>query len=84
MSGLTWRAMVAASASNPEIAARVKHFSYRVPLEFYDYQEDIDARHNRIDDPELQETIERHRAKLVRWMRDTNDPQFQTFQEATR
>jgi len=47
-------------------------------------QKDIDARHNRIDDPELQETIERHRAKLVRWMRDTNDPQFQTFQEATR
>jgi N-sulfoglucosamine sulfohydrolase len=84
MSGLTWRAMVAASKSDPVIAARVKHFSYRVPLEFYDYQEDIDARHNLIDDRELQETIDAYRTKLMELMRDTNDPQLKDFAKLAR
>ena len=41
--GLTWNAMVSAAESDPAVAARVKHFQYRVPLEFYDYQQDPDA-----------------------------------------
>ncbi|MEK6238552.1 MAG: sulfatase, partial [Planctomycetales bacterium] len=55
--GLTWRAMTAAAKSDPKIAARVKFYSYRTPLEFYDYQQDPHALNNLIDDPASQERV---------------------------
>ena len=73
MSGLTWKAMVAAAKTNPQIAARVKHFSHRTPLEFYDYEQDPDALSNRIDDAEIQETVAAYRARLAQWMKSTGD-----------
>ena len=84
MSGLTWRAMVRAAESAPAIAARVRHYSYRVPFEFYDYQEDPDALRNRIDDPALQETIRTHREKLAERMRSTGDHELRNYEQAVR
>lgn len=78
-SGLSWRAMVAAAKEDDKIAARVKHFSYRVPLEFYDYREDPDALHNLIDDPAVQDEIETLTAKLLDHMQSTGDPQLAAF-----
>ena len=79
--GLTWRAMVAAAKTDPKIAARVKHFAYRVPLEFYDYQQDPDALHNLIADPEMKLHVYSLTAELLLHMQATNDPQFAAFKQ---
>ena len=73
MSGLTWNAMVDAAETDPAISARVKHFQYRVPIEFYDYEKDADALNNLINDPASQELIQSYRVKLAEFMRTTGD-----------
>ena len=72
--GLTWNAMVDAAQTNPAVAARVKHFQYRVPFEFYDYEKDPDALNNLINDPASKELIQSYRSKLAESMRATDDP----------
>ena len=73
MKGLTWKAMVSAAESDPAVAARVKHFRYRVPLEFYDYARDPDALDNRIHDPEARDVIQAYALRLGEFMRSTGD-----------
>ena len=73
MKGLTWKAMVSAAESDPALAARVKHFRYRVPLEFYDYEQDPDALDNRIHDPEAGDVIQAYALRLGDFMRSTGD-----------
>lgn len=73
-SGLTMRAMRRAAESDPEVAARVRLFLYRVPEEFYDIREDPDALHNLAGDPERAETIEHYREILRAHLRATEDP----------
>ncbi len=73
MKGLTWNAMVSAAESDTTVAARVKHFQYRVPLEFYDYAQDPDALDNRIHDPKARETIRALALRLGEFMRSTGD-----------
>ncbi len=80
-SGRTWRAMTAAANSDPRIAARVKHFAYRVPWEFYDYEKDPDALQNLIEDPASQERIKCLTAKMLDYMQTTNDPQLAAMKE---
>ena len=63
--------MLAAAATDPGIAARVEFFSYRVPEEFYDYQEDPNALRNLIDDPAMQGRIEAFRARMLEFMQRT-------------
>ena len=80
--GLTMKAMRAAAAKDPQIAARVKLFLYRVPEELYDYANDPDALHNLAGDPAHRETLRRLRGELLEWMKLTEDPQrgeYQTF-----
>jgi N-sulfoglucosamine sulfohydrolase len=71
--GLTMNAMLQAAENDENIAARVKHFLYRVPEEFYDYEKDPDALHNLIDDPAMQGKIEALRARLIEHMKRTRD-----------
>jgi len=73
MKGLTWNAMVSAAESDPTVAARVRHFQYRVPLEFYDYAQDPDALANRIHDPQARDTIQALALRLGEFMRSTSD-----------
>ena len=80
-SGLTWRAMTAAAEKDPAIAARVKHFAHRTPLEFYDYQQDPDALNNLIDDPASQDRIKEFSGKMLDYMRSTGDPQLAAFKK---
>jgi N-sulfoglucosamine sulfohydrolase len=78
--GLTMNAMTEAARTNPQIAARVKHFLYRTPEEFYDYERDPDARHNLIDDPNYRDKIDEFRQRLLEHLKSTGDPQLKAFQ----
>jgi N-sulfoglucosamine sulfohydrolase len=71
---LTMKAMGKASKRDPDVAARLKHFMYRVPEEFYDYEKDPDALHNLIDAPAMQGRIRAFRVKLLDHMERTEDP----------
>ena len=79
MAGLTFNAMCAAAETDPEIRARVELFRHRVPEEFYDYENDPDAKHNLIDDPAYQEQIAHFRQLLEANMEKTNDPVLEPF-----
>ena len=79
--GLSWNAMVSAAESDPAVAARVRHFQYRVPLEFYDYQQDPDALNNRIHDPEAKDTIQAYALRLGEFMRSTGDFALSDFEK---
>ena len=72
-SGLTFKAMRAAAETNPQVAARVRLFQYRVVEEFYDFENDPDALHNLISDPSYRKDIEMMRKELLEWMKRTND-----------
>jgi len=80
-SGLTFRAMQKAAGTNPEIAARVKLFEYRVPEEFYDLKKDPGALNNLIDEPDYQNEIQEMRDVLENRMKRTNDPLLKPFRE---
>ncbi len=79
MAGLTWKSMVAAGAKDEAVAARVKHYSLRTPLEFYDYSEDPDALNNLIDDPESQQLVKQFKDRLKTLMQKYNDPQLDAY-----
>ena len=81
--GKTMAAMQAAARTNPEIAARIELFRYRVPEEFYDLEQDPDCLHNLIDKPDQQETIEALQAQLVAHMKRTGDPMLKAFLNRT-
>ncbi|HSG70095.1 MAG TPA: sulfatase [Planctomycetaceae bacterium] len=72
-SGLTMKAMRNAARTDPEIAARVQHFLYRTPEEFYDYENDPSALRNLIDDPKYQTEIQSFRRQLREQMTATGD-----------
>ncbi len=79
-SGLTMKAMRTAAETDDKIAARVQHFLYRTPQEFYDYENDPDALHNLIDEPKYKDEVERMRRWLLDHMKETSDPTLQAFQ----
>ena len=70
-----------AAKTNPRIAARVTLFQYRVPEEFYDYENDPAALHNLIDDPRDRDTINRFRTRMRKRMRRLGDPLLPVFRK---
>ncbi len=79
-SGLTFKAMQAAAVNDPAIAARVRFFQYRVVKEFYDFKNDPDGLHNLIDEPRHKKEIDEMRRQLLQWMKDTDDPALEAFE----
>ncbi len=79
--GRTWRAMQAAAADRPDIAARAALFTYRVAEELYDFGADPDALHNLIDDPAYAEPKRRLTDALEQWMVDTDDVALDAFRQ---
>ena len=73
MSGLTWRAMLEAAKSDPEIRRRCELYSLRMPEEYY-VRDDAGQRDNRIDDPACRPRIEELRARLQKHLTETQDP----------
>lgn len=74
MMGLTWRALNTAGSGDAAIAARVEHYSHRVPEELYDFERDEDALVNLVDDSTRADLLARKRAELRAWMERTGDP----------
>jgi N-sulfoglucosamine sulfohydrolase len=81
--GKTMAAMQMAAKTDPQIAARIELFRYRVPEELYDLEHDPDCLHNLIDEPDHRATVESLQAQLVAHMQRTNDPMLKAFQHRT-
>lgn len=77
--GLTMKAMRQAAMTNPEIAARVKLFLYRVPEELYDYEKDPDARNNLAKNPRYKKVLTEMRAEMQKRMKSLKDPLSETY-----
>ena len=77
--GLTMKSMYRAAETDAVIAKRVRHFLFRTPEEFYDYQQDPAVRVNLIDDPSYQDLIRQRRALLRQHMQETGDPQLDRY-----
>ena len=72
--------MVNLAAGDSTIAARLNHFHHNTLEEFYDYENDPDALHNLIDDPQYADEITRHRATMKRFMEGSQDPVLEVFE----
>ena len=72
--GQCMRAMNLAAASDPNIAARVQLFRFRVSEELYDLETDPNCLHNLIDNEARQDVVHSLRTRLRNWMVETNDP----------
>jgi N-sulfoglucosamine sulfohydrolase len=79
MAGLSWKAMLAAAANNPEIKARTEFYLHRVPEEFHDLANDRCERVNLIADPSRQAEIGAMRQDLLALMQRTGDPFAEAF-----
>lgn len=76
---MSYRAMVRLAPTDPKIAARLEFFQHGVTEEFYDYENDPDALHNLIDDPDFADEVEKHRAVMRKFMSDSNDHALAAF-----
>ena len=77
--GLTWKAMVQAAETDPEIAKRVELFRHRVKEEFYDFKNDPNALKNLIDDPAYSNKINEFRERMIQAMKHYNDPAYEAY-----
>jgi len=77
--GLALNAMIRAAARDPHVARRVEHFWFRQPEELYERRFDPWCLDNRSEDPDLQETKESLRQRLLAWMKETEDPMLPDF-----
>jgi len=79
MNGLTWKTMIAAAETDPQIKSRTDFYLHRVPEEFYDMTGDRHERVNLIADPARQAEIEATRAELLAELRRIGDPLAEAF-----
>lgn len=79
MTGLSWKAMLAAASNSPAIKDRTEFYLHRIPEEFYDMSNDRCERINRIADPAHQSEIEAMRQELLTVMKRTGDPFVESF-----
>lgn len=79
--GLTWRAMIKAAETDPEIAKRVELFKYRVPEEFYYFKEDPDGLNNLAGDPAYAGELNVFREKMLEMMKKYNDPAYEAYRD---
>ena len=79
--GRTFNAMKEAAAHDPDIAARVKLFQYRVVEELYNFEKDPDALNNLADDPQYKTELDKMRSELRNWMKETKDPALEAFEK---
>ena len=68
-----------AGQRDPEVAARVQLFQYRVVEELYDFENDPDALVNLVDHPDHQDQLNRLREELEAWMIEHDDPALDAF-----
>jgi N-sulfoglucosamine sulfohydrolase len=79
--GLTWKAMIKAAETDPEIAKRVNLYKYRVREEFYNFKNDPDGLTNLIDDPVYSGMINEFRDRMLIEMKKCKDPAYETYRD---
>jgi len=79
--GLTWRAMIQAAETDPEIAKRVELYKYRVPEEFYNFKEDPDGLNNLANDPAYADELNEFREKMLEMMKKYDDPAYEAYKD---
>ncbi|WES63336.1 sulfatase [Microbacter sp. GSS18] len=84
MSGLSWKAMVAAATSDPDIADRVSFYQDRPTEELYHLASDPHSLKNLAADPAHTPALEAKRASLRAWMAATSDPSRRAFEKSLR
>ena len=77
---LTYREMIALAETDPFSAKLIQQYDYRVVEEFFDIEKDPDNLNNLIDNPDYQDEIAAHRARLEQFMKKTKDPVLPAFQ----
>ncbi|WP_415853822.1 sulfatase [Sinomonas sp. G460-2] len=79
MHGLTWNAMLGASANDAAVKARSDFYLTRSPEELYDLTVDADCLHNLAESPEFSGILADKRSTLAQWMAETVDPLLSAF-----
>ena len=79
--GITWKAMMEAAATDPEIAKRVELYKYRVPEEFYNFKEDPHGLNNLANNPAYAHELEKFRSKMLDMMKQYNDPAYEAYRD---
>lgn len=79
--GITWRAMIEAAKTDPEIAKRVELYKYRVPEELYHLKEDPDGLINLAGDPSYARELEQSRNKMLEMMKQYDDPVHDAYRD---
>jgi N-sulfoglucosamine sulfohydrolase len=82
MSGITFKALETAGATDARIGARVKQLRVGEPLAFFNEQTDPSERANVLTDPHYAAEIRRLAAQLQTHMEKTEDPQLENFKKA--
>tara|TARA_A100001037_G_scaffold97205_1_gene88575 strand:+ start:145 stop:471 length:327 start_codon:yes stop_codon:yes gene_type:complete len=72
--------MIALAETDPFSAKLIQQYDYRVVEEFFDIEKDPDNLNNLIDNPDYQDEIAAHRARLEQFMKKTKDPVLPAFQ----
>ncbi|MDX1679314.1 MAG: sulfatase [Akkermansiaceae bacterium] len=81
MSGMTWKAMLMAAETHPEIRERCDFYLYRTPEEYYITSDDPNERRNLIDDPKHQEDIAAMKKEVEKLLVKMNDPLLGEFRK---
>ena len=76
---LAFRTMKKLATTDKQIAERLRIFEYAEREQFFDYENDPNALHNLIDDPEFADEIAKHRRALEAWMVRTGDHALEAF-----
>jgi N-sulfoglucosamine sulfohydrolase len=76
---MSYRKMKELAPNDEKIAARLDHFEHNSPEEFYDYEYDPDGLNNLVNDPKYAEEVAKHRAAMREFMKDSNDPILEAF-----
>jgi N-sulfoglucosamine sulfohydrolase len=79
LTGLCWKAMKEAAASDADLARRVEFIIKRAPEEFYDLREDPYCLNNRIADPAQAGRIAEMRSMVGQQMERARDPLLEKF-----
>lgn len=79
MVGLTYKAMVEAAKTDPEIQKRVDLYLFRVKEEFYCLDKDPDCLKNLIDNPDMQEKISFFKKRMESYMIESRDAYLDRF-----
>ena len=79
MAGRSWKAMLAAAESDPEMRERCNYYLFRTPEEFYLPDDVPSERDNRIAEPAVAPEVAKMRKQLATWMMDSGDPLLEAF-----